>query len=284
MIRQAEDSFLIVTGSAQGTRDADWIRRHAGDAFVVVDDVSSAWAVLSVMGPLAAAVLARTSADAFDDAAFAPGVTREVDIGLARVRAARMSYVGGPGFELYVPAEVTAHVYDRLVEAGAPLGLRDGGYYAIDALRVEAGRRAFGAELGPDETPLQAGLMHAVRLDKPGGFLGREALLAERARGPSKRLATLLLDPPEPFVWGGEPILRDGVPVGEVTSAGFSDALGRMVLLGYVRGDGPVSREFVLSGKYRIDVAGQQVGATVSGTPLYRGNPSAAPGAVAAAL
>ena len=180
-----------------------------------------------------------------------------------------MSYIGGPGFELYVPIEMAAHAYDALVEGGAPLGLRDGGYYAIDALRVEAGRRAFGAELGPDETPLQAGLMHAVRLDKPGGFLGRDALLAERERGPSKRLATLILDEVEPFVWGGEGILRDGVPVGEVTSVGFSDRLNRIVMLGYVRGDGPVSSDFVLSGRYMIDVAGQRVSATVLARPAY---------------
>jgi glycine cleavage system aminomethyltransferase T/glycine/D-amino acid oxidase-like deaminating enzyme len=269
VIRQAEDSFLIVTGSAQGVRDADWIRRHIGDAFVVLDDVTSAWSVLSVMGPQAAAILARASSDSFGDAAFPLGLTREVDIGLARVRAARMSYIGGPGFELYVPIEMAAHVYDTLVEAGAPLDLRDGGYYAIDALRIEAGRRAFGAELGPDETPLQAGLMHAVRLDKPGGFLGRDALLAERERGPSKRLVTLVLDEPAPFVWGGEPILRDGIPVGEVTSAGFSDRLGRTVMLGYVRGDGPVSRGFVLSGRYMIDIAGQRVSATAQARPAY---------------
>jgi 4-methylaminobutanoate oxidase (formaldehyde-forming) len=269
VMRQAEDSFLIVTGSAQGVRDADWIRRHIGESFVVLDDVTSAWTVLSVMGPQAAAILSRASSESFGDASFPLGLTREVDIGLARARAARMSYVGGPGFELYVPIEMAAHVYDALIEAGMPLGLRDGGYYAIDALRVEAGRRAFGAELGPDETPLQAGLMHAVRLDKQGGFLGRDALLAERERGPSKRLVTLVLDQSDPFVWGGEPILRDGVPVGDVTSAGFSDSLGRAVMLGYVRGDAPVSRDFVLSGKYEIDVAGQRVSASVRERPVY---------------
>lgn len=271
VIRQAEDSFLVIAGSAQGVRDADWIRRHVGDAFVVVDDVTSAWAVLSVMGPNATAILSRASGDAFDDAAFPPGLTREVDIGLARVRAARMSYIGGPGFELYVPMEMAAHVYDTLVEVGMPLGLRDAGYYTIDALRIEAGRRAFGAELGPDETPLQAGLMHTVRLDKPGGFLGREALLAERERGPAKRLVIFVLDEPEPFIWGGEPILRNGHPVGDVTSAGFSDRLGRSVLLGYVRGDGPVSRDFVLSGTYTIDVAGQDVRVSMMAGPPYPG-------------
>jgi glycine cleavage system aminomethyltransferase T/glycine/D-amino acid oxidase-like deaminating enzyme len=271
VIRQAEDSFLIVTGSAQGVRDADWLRRHTGDAFVVIDDVTSAWAVLSVMGPQAASILSAASSDAFDDRSFPTGLTREVDVGLARVSAARVSYIGGPGFELYVPMEMAAHVYDTLVEAGTPLGLRDAGYYTIDALRIEAGRRAFGAELGAGETPLQAGLMHAVQLDKPGGFLGRDALLAERDPGPTKRLATFVLDESEPFIWGGEPILRDGVPVGDVTSAGFSDRLGRSVLLGYVRGDRPVSRDFVLSGTYTIDVAGQRARVSVQAGPLYPG-------------
>jgi 4-methylaminobutanoate oxidase (formaldehyde-forming) len=269
VIREAADSFLIVTGSAQGVRDADWLRRHVGDRFVTIDDVTSAWSTLSVMGPKAATLLARVSADDFSDAAFPLGLTREVDVGLARVRAARMSYVGGPGFELYVPMEMAAHVYDEIAAAGSGLGLQDGGYYAIDALRIEAGRRAFGAELGPDETPLQAGLMHAVKLDKSGGFLGRDALLKEREAGPSKRLAVLTLDDPDIYVWGGEPILRDGAPVGEVTSAGFSDSLGRMVLLGYVRGQGAVSREFVLSGRYEIDVAGQRTAATVCARPPY---------------
>lgn len=273
VIRQAGDSFLIVTGSAQGVRDADWIRRHVGDAFATVDDVTSAWAALSVMGPNAARLLARVSADDFSDAAFPIGLTREVDVGLARVRAVRMSYIGGPGFELYVPMEMAAHVYDELIAAGGDLGLSDGGYYAIDALRIEAGRRAFGAELGPDETPLQAGLMHVVKLDKPGGFLGRDALLREREKGPAKRLAMFTLDDPAVYVWGGEPILRDGISVGEVTSAGFSDGLGRMVALGYVRGSGPVSREFVLSGGYDIDVAGRRATATVCARPPYPAQP-----------
>jgi 4-methylaminobutanoate oxidase (formaldehyde-forming) len=274
VIRTAADAFLIVTGSAQGARDADWIRRHIGDAFVTLDDVTSAWAVVSVMGPEAAPLLARISADGFGDAAFPPGLTREVDAGLARVRAVRMSYVGGPGFELYIPVETAAHVYDELVAAGAEFGLRDGGYYAIDALRIEAGRRAFGAELGPDETPLQAGLMHAVKFDKPGGFIGRDALLRERETGPAKRLAMLTLDDPEAYIWGGEPILRDGASVGEVTSAGYSDALGRIVAMGYVRGAGPVSREHVLSGRYEIDAAGCRCAAAILSRPPYPGSPS----------
>ncbi|HJS30420.1 MAG TPA: FAD-dependent oxidoreductase [Alphaproteobacteria bacterium] len=269
VMRLAGDSFLIVTGSGQGTRDADWIRRHIGDAFATLVDVTSAWTVVSVMGPRTAEILGRVSADDFSDAAFPLGVTREVDVGLARVRAARMSYIGGPGFELYMPTEVTLAVYDALQEAGAPLGLADAGYYTIDALRVEAGRRAFGAELGPDETPLQAGLMHAVKLDKPAAFIGREALAAEREAGPPKRLATFLIDEREAYAWGGEPILRDSRPVGELTSAGYSDRLGGVVAMGYVRAGGPTSREFVLAGQYEIDIAGDRVPARVLAKPAY---------------
>ncbi len=269
--RLGEESFLIVTGSAQGTRDADWIRRHIGDAFVTLADVTSAYAVISVMGPNAAPLLTSVSADDFSDAAFPLGLTREVDIGLARVRAARMSYIGGPGYELYMASDVAVHVYDTLCGAGEAFGLRDAGYYTIDALRIEAGRRAFGAELGPDETPLQAGLTHAVKLDKAVPFLGREALVAERQAGPPKRLALLTLDDGEAFPWGGEPIVRDGVAVGEITSAGYSDRLGRAVVMGYVRAGGPTSREFVLSGRYEIDIAGTLCPAHVAERAPYPG-------------
>ena len=173
-----------------------------------------------------------------------------------------MSYVGGPGFELYVPTEFVAGVYDALVNAGTEFGLRDAGYYAIDALRIEAGRRAFGAELGPDETPLEAGLMYAVKPDKGIDFIGRDALLRQRERGVAKRLGLFALDDPAAYPWGGEGILRDGKPVGEVTSAGYSARLGRAVVMGYVRGDGPITREFVLAGRYVVDIAGDRIPAT----------------------
>jgi glycine cleavage system aminomethyltransferase T/glycine/D-amino acid oxidase-like deaminating enzyme len=265
-MRLAEDEYLIVTGTVQATRDKDWIARHIGDAFATIADVTSAWTVISVMGPQAQSLLRKVSPD--DVAGFAPGEAREIDLGLARVRAARMSYIGGPGVELYIPSECALHVYDTLVEAGASLAARDAGYYAIDALRIEAGRRAFGAELGPDETPLEAGLLYTVKFDKDD-FIGRDALLAQREKGPRKRLAILALDDSDAFPWGGEPVLRDGVPVGEVTSAGYSVTLGRAVIMAYVRGTAPVTREHVLAGKYEIDIAGQRFGATAQAKPVF---------------
>jgi 4-methylaminobutanoate oxidase (formaldehyde-forming) len=243
VMRQAEDRFLVVTGSAQPQRDADWLLRHAGDAHVTVTDVSALWCVLSVMGPRSRELLARVSPDDLS----ADPVTglkfshvREIDLGLARVRAARMSYVGGPGFELYVPCEMARHVYLALHEAGADLGLRDAGYYALDALRIEAGRRAWGAELGPDETPWMADLGFAVKLDKGTDFIGRDALVAAQGQPLAKKLVAVVLDAPHAvrptWLWGGEPLASDGVAIGELSSAGYSIAAGRCIGLGYARG------------------------------------------------
>jgi glycine cleavage system aminomethyltransferase T/glycine/D-amino acid oxidase-like deaminating enzyme len=271
VIRLDERSFLLITGTAQATRDRDWISRHIGDEVAILADVTSAWSVLSVMGPNTPALLARVSPDDLGDAALPLGATAEIDLGFARVRAARVSYVGGPGVELYVPTEFVAGVYDALMTAGTEVGLRDAGYYAIDALRIEAGRRAFGAELGPDETPLEAGLMYAVKPDKGADFIGREALLRQKERGPSKRLGLFVLDDPAAFPWGGEGILRDGKPVGEVTSVGYSGRLSRAVVMGYVRGNGPVDRDFVLNGRYVIDIAGEQASATPLAKPPFPG-------------
>ncbi len=238
VMRQAQDRFLVITGSAQPQRDRDWIERHvAADEHVAVTDVSALYSVLSVMGPNARELLARVSPDDLSPPALKFSHTREIDLGLARVRAARMSYVGGPGYELYVPIEMARHVYLALHEAGADLGLRDAGYFALDALRIEAGRRAWGHELGPDETPWQAGLAFAVKMDKRSAFIGREALQRTQRAALTKKLLCFVLDDRAAYLWGGESILIDGEPVGELSSAAWSTAAGACVGLGYVRGD-----------------------------------------------
>jgi glycine cleavage system aminomethyltransferase T/glycine/D-amino acid oxidase-like deaminating enzyme len=238
VMRQAADRFLVVTGSAQATRDADWIGRHIGAGEqAVLTDVSAMYCVLSVMGPKARELLARVSPDDLSPEALKFSWTKEIDLGFARVRAARMSYVGGPGFELYVPVEMTRHVYRALTQAGRDLGLRDAGYYALDALRVEQGRRAWGAELGPDESPWEAGLAFSVKLDKPSPFIGREALRAAQGRPLRKKLVTLVLQSGA-YAWGGETLLLAGEAAGEISSAGYSPLAGRCVALGYVRGEG----------------------------------------------
>ncbi|MBC7604723.1 MAG: aminomethyl transferase family protein, partial [Ramlibacter sp.] len=236
VMRLAADRFLVITGSAQATRDADWINRHvrAGE-HVFLTDVSPMYCVFGVMGPKSRELLARVSPDDLSPQGLKFSWTKEIDLGLARVRAARMSYVGGPGFELYVPVEMARHVYLALCEAGADLGLRDAGYYALDALRIEQGRRAWGAELGPDESPWEAGLAFSVKLDKATPFIGQDALRTAQHEPLRKKLVTLLL-PAEVYAWGGETIVMDGQPVGEISSVGYSPLAGACVALGYVRG------------------------------------------------
>jgi len=236
VMRQSADRFLIVTGSAQTTRDFDWISRHIDeDEHAVLTDVSAMYCVLGVMGPRARELLARVSPDDLSPAGLKLSWTKEIDLGHARVRAARMSYVGGPGFELYVPVEMTRHVYLALMEAGRDLGLREAGYYALDALRIEQGRRAWGAELGPDETPWEAGLAFSVKLDKATAFLGQRALREKRNQPLKKKLVTLVVDAPA-YIWGGETIMIDGELAGEISSAGYSPLAGSCVALGYLRG------------------------------------------------
>jgi len=236
VIREAADRFVLVTGSAQAVRDADWIGRHiAAHEHAILTDVSAMYSVLSVMGPRARALIARLSPDDLSAQALKFSWTRVIDLGHARVRAARMSYVGGPGFELYVPVEMARHVYLALHEAGRDLGLRDAGYYALDALRIEQGRRAWGAELGPDETPWEAGLGFSVKLDKPSDFLGRDALRALCGQPLRKKLVTAVVQSDD-FAWGGEPLVLGGETVGDLTSVGWSPLAGACVALGYVRG------------------------------------------------
>ncbi len=264
--RLADDTFFILTGSAQTTRDAAWIERHIPpDTFAALVDVTSAYSVISLMGPKAEALLRTLSPDDLGKAGLPFSMTAEIDVGHARVRAARMSYVGGPGYEMVVATDQCVTLYDALRREGAAHGLRDAGYYTIDALRIEAGRRAWGAELSPDETPWEAGLAYAVKLDKATAFIGRDALVEQQAAGVRKRLVLLTFDDPAAFPWGGEPILMDGVNVGEITSAGYSRQHGRAVAMGYARSapDAPPLSDAMLTGaRYRVDIAGTMFAVT----------------------
>ena len=240
--RLAPEEFFIVTGTAQPVRDAAWIRRHVRDTErATVTDVTGDWAVLSLMGPRAARILAGIDLPAFG------------------ARAVQVSYVGGPGSELYVPADRVASLYDALWEAGRAQGLRDCGYYALDALRIEAGRRAFPSELSPDCTPWEAGLGFAVKLDKPMEFIGRDALRFAQKTELVKRLLIFTFPATDLFAWGGEPILRDGAPVGELSSVGYSASIGGMVGMGFVHSGAPETAAQVLASRYEIEVSGIKV-------------------------
>jgi len=263
VIRIAPCEFFIITGSAQTTRDAAWIERHIGTGeHAALVDVTGGYSVISVMGPKAEALLRRLSSDDLSKAGMPFATTKEIDVGHARARAARMSYVGGPGYELYVTADQCLTLYDALVGAGGEFGLRDAGYYTIDALRIEAGRRAWSAELSPDETPWEAGLAFAVKIDKPASFIGRDALVAQPPSAATKRLLLLSFDDPTAFPWGGEPILMNGVSVGEITSAGYSRNHGRALAMGYARTPHPLTDDALRAARWQVDLAGDEVAVT----------------------
>ena len=261
--RLGEHEFFVVTGSSQTTRDCAWIERQIRhDERAALVDVTGGWSVISVMGPKAEALLRQLSPDDVSKGAMPFATTRDIDVGYARVRAARMSYVGGPGYELYVPVEQCLTLHDALWSEGAALGLTDAGYYTIDALRIEAGRRAWGAELSPDESPWQAGLGFAVKLDKRDAFVGREALLKARDEPLLKRLLSFTFDDPQAFPWSGEPILVDRAPVGELSSAGYSRSAGRAVAMGYVRMDRAITDDVLVGATCEVDIAGERTRVT----------------------
>ena len=257
---------MVITGSAQVTRDADWIGRNvAEDAHVTLTDVTGAWTVLSVMGPNSRALLQKVSKADFSNEAFPFATIREIGVGYATVLASRRTYMGELGWELYVPAEFAVTVFETLHAAGAEVGLRDAGYYAVESLRLEKAYRAWGRELTPDDTPWQAGLGWAVKLDKPGGFIGREALVEARAKPLARRLVSVVLEDREPLLWGGEALLRDGKPVGDLTSAGYGHTVGASVGLGYVtREDGQaIDAAWLEAGTFEVDLAGVRLKARV---------------------
>jgi 4-methylaminobutanoate oxidase (formaldehyde-forming) len=268
--RLRDDCYLIVTSAALAVHDLDWIRRNTPpDARVALTDVTSGYATLGLMGPRSRELLRRVTDTDLANEAFPFGTAREIRLGYATGLALRITYVGELGWELYVPTEFALGVYDALVAEGGALGLRHAGYHALESLRMEKGYRAWGHDLTNEDTPLEAGLAFAVALDKPVPFIGREALLAQRARPLTRRLVLFTLDDPEPLLFGDEPIYRDGRLVGRITSCAYGHTVGRAVGMGYVRDERGVDRVFVESGRYAIDVAGARVPAKAQLEPPY---------------
>jgi 4-methylaminobutanoate oxidase (formaldehyde-forming) len=270
LARIETDAYYIVTGTGFATHDLAWIGDHIPenmDARLV--DVTSARAVLSLMGPKAREVLAAVTDADVSSTAFPFGTVREIAIGGAPVRALRITYVGELGWELHIPSECAGAVYDRLLEAGRPLGLVNAGYRAIESLRLEKGYRAWGSDIGPDHTPLEAGLSWAVKLRGNRPFLGREALDAQTRTPLTKRLAGFTVDHPDIVLLGRETIFRDGRQAGWLTSGGWGYTVGKSIGYGYVRNPDGVTTEYLTSGNYELEVACERVPAQLHLQPLY---------------
>jgi 4-methylaminobutanoate oxidase (formaldehyde-forming) len=236
--RWDEETFLIVTGSGQINRDIPWIRSQiARTQRVALLDVTSAWSLLGLAGPNAEALLQRLCPDDTDLSTLQPYHHREIELGFARTRLARMSYTGEPGFEILLPTDMTAGLYDCLHDAGHDLGLRDIGSIAVNSLRLEHGFRSWGHDLSPGVTPFEAGLQRFIAWDKAGEFRGREALMGLRDATPTRRLISFSLADADGLPFGGEPLFRADRPMGQVTSTGYGYGAGRAIGLAYVAAD-----------------------------------------------
>lgn len=266
--RLSETSFLLVVPGATLQRDLSWLRRHLKDEWAVITDVTTAEAVLCVMGPRSRDLLSLVSPDDLSNATHPFGTAREIEIGMGLARAHRVSYVGELGWELYVSSDQAAHVFEALAVAGPQVGLKLCGLHAMDSCRIEKAYRHFGHDITDEDHVLEAGLGFAVKTDK-GTFIGRDAVLRKREHGLSRRLMQFRLRDPEPLLFHNEPILRDGRIVGHLSSGNYGHTLGGAIGLGYVPVMDGETADAMLGSDYSIDIAGQIVAADISLVPMY---------------
>jgi 4-methylaminobutanoate oxidase (formaldehyde-forming) len=269
--RLAEDVYLLVLVDSIHRHVVTWLKHHIPpQAHVFVTDITSAYNIISVQGPKSRQLIGGLTSADMSNKAFPYLTMQEIDIGYALVKALRITYVGELGWELYVPTEFTLHVFDALVETGADVGLKHAGFQALNTLRLEKAYRDYGYDIDNTDTPLEAGLGFAVDFAKPGSFIGKEALLRQKEEGVLKhRLVQFLLEDPEPLLYGGEPIYRDGELVGHLNSGGYGHTLGGAMGLGSVENEEGVTTDFVKSGSYEIEVAGSCYPARASLRPMY---------------
>jgi sarcosine dehydrogenase len=253
--RIADELFYIVTGTAFRTHDEGWIRDHLDRFDASLVDVTDKFATLSVMGPKARALIAPLAKDDLSNAAFPFGDARELMIAGRKVRALRITYVGELGWELHLANSDLEAVFDALVHAGQALGVGVAGYRAIESLRLEKGYRAWGSDIGPNDTPFEAGLQFAVKLNSGVDFIGRDALQKSGAQPLRKKFVGFSCAETCVILLGRETILRDGEPVGYLTSGGFGFSVGRPIGYGYLQNRDGIDPDWVQSGRYELVVA-----------------------------
>jgi len=268
--RLAPDRFYLVTGTGFVTHDFHWIRRNLPERLdATITDQTDRYAVLSVMGPHSRELLGRVASDSVDDNALPFAGSRQLQVESSSVTAVRLTYVGELGYELHIPIDEVLPVYRTLMASGSDLGIRNAGYRAIESLRLEKGYRAWGSDLSPDHTPLEAGLGWAVKLSSETDFLGKDALLQQRRQGLKKQLVCFTPQDSGINLIGRETIFRDDQRVGWLTSAGFGHTVGCPIGFGYVRNADGVDRTYLEQGDYSLEVAGTRVPCSLHLEPLY---------------
>ncbi|WLR94870.1 GcvT family protein [Shinella zoogloeoides] len=268
--RLTDETFYIVTGTGFRTHDLGWIADHVPAGLdVTLRDVTEDFGTLSLMGPKARDVLSAVTEADVSNAGFPFGHVREIGIAGHAVRALRVTYVGELGWELHVPIGAIGTVFDALMAAGKPFGIRPVGYRALESLRLEKGYRAWGSDITPNDTPFEAGLGWAVKLGKTVDFLGRGALQAAKGEPRRKAFAGFTVDDPGVVLVGRETILRNGEPVGYLTSGGYGYTLGKNIGYGYVRRGEGVDDRFLADGDYELVVAMERTPAKIHLEPPY---------------
>ena len=268
--RIADDLYYIVTGTGYRTHDSAWIRQHIPenlDATLV--DITEEYGTLSLFGPEARNVLQAVTDDDVSHSGFPFGTVKEITIAGHKIRAFRITYVGELGWELHMPIAATGEAFDALFTAGEKYGIAPAGYRAIESLRLEKGYRAWGSDITPNDNPFEAGLGWAVKLKTNTPFLGREAMEATRGKALTKRLACFTLDDPEIVLVGRETILRNGQPVGYLSSGGFGYTIEKPVGFGYIKNPEGVDNDFINDATYELEVACRRYPAKVHMKPLY---------------
>jgi glycine cleavage system aminomethyltransferase T/glycine/D-amino acid oxidase-like deaminating enzyme len=263
--------YLVVASDTAHGHTLARLRRQCADAHAIATDMTGAYAQINVQGPRSRELLGSVTSADVSNGAFPYRCAREIDLGLARVLCIRITYLGELGYELYVPAEQASHVYERLVQAGEAVGMKHAGLKALASLRMEKGYRDYGHDIDNTDSVLEAGLGFAVALDKPGGFIGRDAVLAKKGVGPlTRRLVQILVLDPEPLMFHAEVVHRNGRSVGYVRAASYGFTLGGAVGLAMVDGGGDViDQKWLDAGVWEVDIAGRRYPTRASLRPLY---------------
>ncbi len=269
--RLGEERFMLVAAEMFHRRVESLLRRGTpADARMTVTDMTSAYTLLSVQGPRSRKLLSQVTQADLSNEAFPYFTAQELDLHHGRGFAARLSFVGELGWELFIPTEFAVGIYDRIVEIGDEYGLAHAGMETLESTRTEAGRLDYGLDMENSDSPLHAGLGFAVDFDKPGGFVGRDALLKQREeRAYTTRLVQFLLEDPQPLLYGEEPILMNGSPVGYIRSGAYGHTLGGAVGFGYVEHTDGVTQSVLDGASFEITVAGSRIPAKASIRSMY---------------
>ena len=266
-----DDKYLVIVTDTMHRHAETWLKRHISETdHAFVTDVTSAYGQLNIQGPKSRELLQSITTVDLSNEAFPFRHAREIEIGYAKVLCIRITYLGELGYELYIPSEQATHVYDRIIEAGKEFDLRHAGLKALGSLRMEKGYRDYGHDMDNTDDPYEVGLGFCVDLKKPGGFIGKEAVLARKAQGRLKRrLAQVLVKDPEPFLFHAEIVRRNGVDAGYVRAGSYGFTLGGAVGLFMIETDEPVTADYIANGKWDVEIAGKIYPAEVSLRPFY---------------